>query len=188
MTFPNRLAAGTQQPVTGTGASQARCRWLLLALLAGFSLNLAACGFALRGSAELPFRTLYNGITPGSVLADEFNRLARIASGTELVSNRSRAEAAVEVTSESREKEAVSFSPSGRPREYLLRYQVVFQVRDNNGTALIEPTQISLRRYITTTDVEVLSAQLEEEFLYVEMQTDMAQQILRRLSVVRRGT
>lgn len=161
-------------------------RWIAGAVLGLALLTLNACGFTMRGSADLPFRTLYNGISPGSVLADEFNRQARIASGTELVANRSRAEAAVEVTQESRAKEAVSFSPSGRPREYLLRYQVTFQVRDASGVALLEPTQISLRRYITTTDVEVLSAQLEEEFLYREMQTDMAQQMLRRISVVRR--
>jgi LPS-assembly lipoprotein len=161
-------------------------RLVALATLLLVTLGLSACGFTMRGSAELPFRTLYNGISSDSVLADEFNRQARIASGTELVTNRSRAEAAIEVTRESRAKEAVSFSPSGRPREYLLRYQVTFQVRDANGVALLEPTEISLRRYITTTDVEVLSAQLEEEFLYREMQTDMAQQILRRISVVRR--
>ncbi|MGC1441479.1 MAG: LPS assembly lipoprotein LptE, partial [Burkholderiaceae bacterium] len=144
--------------------------------------------FTLRSSAELPFTTLFNGMNPDTVLADEFNRQARIASKTEFVANRSRAEAAVEVTTETREKEAVSFSPSGRPREYLLRYRVVFQVRDTNGVALLEPTEIVLRRYITTSDVEVLSAQLEEDFLYREMQTDMAQQILRRISVVKKGT
>lgn len=157
-------------------------------LLAVLILSFSACGYTLRGSAELPFSTLYNGINRDSVLADEFNRQARIASNTELVANRSRAQAAVEVTTESREKEAVSFSPSGRPREYLLRYRVTFQVRDANGVSLLEPTEILLRRYITTTDVEVLSAQLEEDFLYREMQTDMVQQILRRISVIEAGS
>lgn len=147
-------------------------------------IALSACGFKLRASAELPFTTLYNGMKAGSTLSDEFNRQARISSNTRLVTNRSNAQASLELIKESREKEAVSFSPSGRPREYLLRYRVNFRVRDKTGVEVLEPTEILLRRYITTTDIEVLSAQLEENFLYNEMQKDMAQQIIRRLSVL----
>lgn len=161
-------------------------RMTLQSVLAlGLCATLAACGFKLRASAELPFATLHNGMKVGSELSDEFIRQARISSNTKLVANRSRAQASLEMIKESREKEAVSFSPSGRPREYLLRYRVNFRVRDNSGVEVLEPTEILLRRYITTTDIEVLSAQLEEEFLYKEMQKDMAQQIIRRLSVLK---
>ncbi len=146
---------------------------------------LGACGFQLRASAELPFTTLYNGMKAGSTLSDEFSRQARISSNTQLVTDSSRAQASLELINEAREKEAVSFSPSGRPREYLLRYRVSFRVRDNTGVEVLEPTEILLRRYITTTDIEVLSAQLEEDFLYNEMQKDIAQQIIRRLSVLK---
>ena len=149
------------------------------------SATLSACGFKLRANAELPFTTLHNGMKAGTELSDEFNRQARISSTTILVANRSRAQASLEMIKESREKEAVSFSPSGRPREYLLRYRVNFRVRDKSGVEVLEPTEILLRRYITTTDIEVLSAQLEEDFLYKEMQKDMAQQIIRRLSVLK---
>lgn len=158
---------------------------LRLFLVLALSATLAACGFKLRANAELPFTTLHNGMKAGTELSDEFNRQARISSTTTLVANRSRAQASLEMIKETREKEAVSFSPSGRPREFLLRYRVNFRVRDKSGVEVLEPTEILLRRYITTTDIEVLSAELEEDFLYKEMQKDMAQQIIRRLSVLK---
>ena len=73
---------------------------------------------------------------------------------------------------------------SGSPREYELRYRVRFRVVDPKGVTILRPTEILLRRYITTTDVEVLAEELEEEFLYRSMQRDMVQQILRRLAAI----
>ncbi len=151
-----------------------------LAALAAMS----ACGFKLRDSADLPFRTVANGIPPGSGLATEFSRQIRVAGATTLVANRQDADAVVLLVSENRDKEAVSFSPSGRPREYELRYRAVFRVLDRTGVEVMSPTQILLRRYITTTDVELLAEQLEEEFLYREMQGDMVQQLMRRLAAI----
>lgn len=158
-----------------------------LLLLAGITtLGTTACGFTLRKSAELPYSTLFNGLGGNSGLSSEFSRQIRVAGGTALVTNQSDAEATIELVSENRQKEAVAFSTSGRPREYELRYEVKFRVRDKAGVEVLRPTEIALRRYITTTDVELLAEELEEEFLYREMQTDMVQQMLRRLAAIDR--
>lgn len=149
--------------------------------------GLGACGFKLRQSVDLPFATLFSDLGGGG-LASEFSRQIRVAPGTRLVINRGEADAVIRLLSENRQKEAVSFSTSGRPREYELRYIVKFRVRDREGVEVLRPTEIELRRYITTTDVELLAEELEEEFLYREMQTDMVQQILRRLAAINRAT
>ncbi|MGH1357456.1 MAG: LPS assembly lipoprotein LptE [Burkholderiaceae bacterium] len=146
---------------------------------------LSACGFKLRQSVDLPFATLFNGLGSGG-LSNEFSRQIRVAAATRLVTNQSDADATIKLLTENRQKEAVSFSTSGRPREYELRYVVKFRVRDREGVEVLRPTEIELRRYITTTDVELLAEELEEEFLYREMQTDMVQQILRRLAAIDR--
>ncbi len=151
-------------------------------LLAALALAAGGCGFRLRESAELPFRTLYAKLTPGSSLATEFARQAR--QGTTLVEAPDQAEAVLELLQEERTKEVVSFSRSGRPREYELRYRVVFRLLANDGDVRLPATEITLRRYITTTDLEQLSEELEEAFLYGQMETDMVQQMLRRLSVL----
>jgi len=158
-----------------------------LLLLAGFTaLGTQACGFTLRKSADLPFATIYNGLGGNSGLSSEFNRQIRVAGDTRVVTDQSEADATIELISENRQKEAVAFSTSGRPREYELRYEVEFRVVDDSGVVVLPPTEIELRRYITTTDVELLAEELEEEFLYREMQTDMVQQMLRRLAAIDR--
>ena len=145
---------------------------------------LSACGFKLRQSADLPFARVYNALGRGSGLSNAFATQVRIAGDTKLVDDRAAADAVVELVGEQREKEAVSFSVSGSPREYELRYRVRFRVVDPKGVTILRPTEILLRRYITTTDVEVLAEELEEEFLYRSMQRDMVQQILRRLAAI----
>ena len=152
-------------------------------LLAAGTLLASGCGFRLRESAELPFRTLHARITPGSSLAIEFARQAR--QGTRLVDDEKQAEAVLELLVERRDKEVVSFSRSGRPREYELRYRVGFRLLTRDAEVLLPETEITLRRYITTTDLEQLSEELEEAFLYDKMESDMVQQMLRRLAVVK---
>lgn len=157
-------------------------------LLSGLTLlGLVAvhgCGFKLRDSVDLPFETLFNALGTGG-LSSEFNRQIRVAVATTIVTNRDEAQVSIDLISENRQKEAVSFSTSGRPREYELRYAVKFRVRDRELIELLRPTEIELRRYITTTDVELLAEQLEEEFLYREMQSDMVQQMIRRLAAIK---
>ncbi|MEZ5649403.1 MAG: LPS assembly lipoprotein LptE [Burkholderiaceae bacterium] len=152
------------------------------ALIAGLGL-LAGCGFQLRESVQLPFRTLYADLPKGSSLAVEFARQAR--QGTTLVPSPEGAEAVLREVSEVRLKEPVSFSPSGRPREYELSYRVRFRLDGPDQVELLPPTEITIRRYITTSDIEQLSEELEEAFLYSEMENDMVQQILRRLGAVK---
>ncbi|MEZ5656974.1 MAG: hypothetical protein R3E83_00100 [Burkholderiaceae bacterium] len=117
-------------------------------LMAGLAL-LGGCGFQLRESAELPFRTLYAELPAGSSLAAEFARQAR--QGTTLLPSPEGAQAILTQVSERRTKEAVSFSRSGRPREYELQYVVSFRLDGPHQTELLPLTQIAIRRYITTT-------------------------------------
>jgi LPS-assembly lipoprotein len=162
--------------------SPATVRRLLLALPA---LALAGCGFQLRGSADLPFRTLFAAFPPGSTTATEFARMLR-GGGTRLVDRPQDAEARLDVLEERREKEIVGFSGTGRPREYQIRLLFTFRVVDAQETELVPPTQLILRRDITTTDTQYVAKEQEEALLYRDMQRDLVQQLLRRLAAARR--
>lgn len=174
----------------GSGAAGRERRRALGRLAAIVSIAsaapLAGCGFRLRRSAALPFRTLYTGFAPSSAIGAEFRRLVRVAEDTRLVDDAAQAEARLEVLGETREKEVVGFSSTGRPREYQLRLRFSFRVVDHEGTVLLAPTTIVLRRDITASDVDVVAKQQEEELLYKEMQSDLVQQLLRRLAAIRR--
>jgi len=156
----------------------------LLAGAAALVLALAAagCGFKLRGTAALPFETLYAGFAPNSPIGADFRRMIRVASGTRLVDRPADAQARLEVLNEVREKETVGFSSTGRPREYQLRLRFGFRLVDTQGAVLIPNTELLLRRDITTTDTQVVAKEQEEAILYREMQSDLVQQMLRRLA------
>lgn len=159
-------------------------RRLLAAGLLGAASLLAGCGFRLRRSAALPFRTLYTGFAPTSAIGAEFRRLVRVAEDTELVDDPKKAEARLEVLREQREREVVAFSTTGRPREYQLRLRFGFRVVDAQSRELLPPTELVLSRDIVSTDIEVVAKQQEEELLFRDMQSDLVQQLLRRLAAI----
>jgi LPS-assembly lipoprotein len=162
----------------------ARRRLLGAASAFGASLTLAGCGFQLRRSARLPFRTLYTTFSPVSAVGAEFRRLIRVAEDTRLVDDPAEAEARLEVLMEQRERDVVAFSSTGRPREYQLRLRFRFRVVDAQQQELLPVTELVLSRDISSSDIEVVAKQQEEELLYREMQSDLVQQLLRRLAAI----
>jgi LPS-assembly lipoprotein len=156
---------------------------LLIALC--FATLVAACGFHLRGSTELPFRTLWVGFSDASPLGTEFRRYIRSGTSTRLVENAADAQARLMVLSESRDRDILSLDNTGQVREYVLYYIFVFKVDDGKGRDYISPTRITLKRDISVDNNTILAKQAEEELLYRDMQSDLVQQLLRRLAAVK---
>lgn len=154
-------------------------RWVLVLLL---TLNLAACGFELRGSAALPFESLY--IEGGQDIAVDLERAVR-PTATKVTERAQDAQATLQILGEEREKRILSLNRAGRVSEFRLLYRVSFKVTDQKGRALLPTQQIELRRDITFNDSETLAKESEEALLYRDMQTDAVQQIIRRVSVIR---
>jgi LPS-assembly lipoprotein len=154
------------------------------ALVLGLALALAACGFRLRGSAELPFQSLYvPGANTGIGL--DLKRNIEAGTGSKVVDTPAGAEAVLVFTQEAREKEILSLTSTGRVREFTLRYRVGFRVHDGKGTDFVPPSVIQLTRDVTYDDAEILAKEQEEQLLFRDMQADMVQQILRRLAAAK---
>lgn len=151
------------------------------------ALILSGCGFKLRGSggqADLPFRTVHVGLPDSSPLGTELRR--NIAAGTTAIAtDPKKADAVVEVLSETRDKEVLSLNSQGRVREHALYYKVNFRVRDSAGTELLPSTEIVIRRVISFNESQVLAKETEEASLYREMQSDMVRQMLRRIAALK---
>lgn len=154
--------------------------------LGGLAGSLVGCGFQLRRSAALPFRTLHAGFAPTSTIGAQFRTFVRMADGTELVDDPALAEARLEVLGEQRERDVVAFSSTGRAREYQLRLRFAFRVVDRNWQELLPRTELVLARDMTSSDIEIVSKQQEEELLFRDMESDLVQQLLRRLSAIPR--
>ncbi len=153
----------------------------VLAVLALVGLT-AACGFQLRGQANLPFETLYVAVPEISQLGTELKRNIIAGTRTKLVNDQSQAQAILSVSAEDRSKTILSFDTSGRVREFQLRYRLSFRVHDARGRDYLPQSEIRLTRDISFNDSQVLAKETEELLLYRDMQSDMVQQILRRLS------
>jgi len=152
-----------------------------VALAAAFVLMLAACGFQLRGSANLPFETLYvPGATSGIAL--DLKRTIQTGTSTRVVDTPKDAQAVLEFTGETREKEILSLTGAGRVREFRLRYRVQYRVHDRKGREYIPSTTLLQVRDILFNDSIVLAKESEEQLLYHDMQSDMVQQIMRQLA------
>ena len=159
-------------------------RSMLAALLAGAGLS--GCGFKLRASQTMAFNTI--AVTPergAGVAAD----MARYFSASLKPAAPGKGEAAPEVVldivRELREKTVVGVNTSGQVREYQLRLAVTFKLRTPQGRELIAPTEIEQRREISFNESAVLAKENEEVLLYRDMQTDIVQQLLRRLAAIK---
>lgn len=148
-------------------------------------LILSGCGFALRGPVTFPFASIYVGFPDSSSLGGELKRNIR-ANGKTLVStDAGNSEVVLEVLGETREKTILSLNSQGRVREYNLAYTLRFRVRDKAGKEMLAPTVISLKRNISFNETQVLAKEAEEGLLYRDMQSDLVQQIMRRLAVLK---
>ena len=75
-----------------------------------------------------------------------------------------------------------ALSVSWRLRELQRVYRIHRRVHDGQGGEFIPLTTLSISRYLTYNDTDVLAKEAEEAAIYREMQSDLVQQILRRLS------
>lgn len=149
------------------------------------TLLLAGCGFHLRGTANLPFDTLYVQAPVGSQFAVQFRRVVAAGGGTKIVNDPKAAAATLVLVSELREKSILSLSGGGRVREFQLRYRMSYRLLDNKAVETIPVTEIALIRDFSFNDQETLSKEAEETLLFRDMQSDAVQQLVRRLQVAK---
>jgi len=152
--------------------------WLL-------SASLAACGFQLRGSSDVPFETLYIPNAKSGVALD-LKRNIEAGTHAKVVDDPKKAEAILELSNETREKIILSLNAAGRVREFRLRYRVNYRVHDGKGTDIVPSSLVELTRDITYSDADILAKEAEEQLLFRDMQSDMVQAVMRRLSLARK--
>jgi len=144
---------------------------------------LSGCGFQLRGQASLPFDTLY---VPGSSpLVVELKRNLVAGTHSRLTNSERDAQAILSFSHEVREKVVLSYTTAGLVREFQLRYRVGFRLYDQTGRNYMPPNDIQLTRDVSFNEGQVLAKESEEALLYADMQSDMVQQIIRRLVAAR---
>ena len=148
-------------------------------------LLLSACGFQLRGAAQLPFNTMYVQAAPTSPFAIQLKRVVQAGSATRIADRPEQAEVVLQIMTELQEKEILSLGGGGRVREFQLRYRVGFRLTDAKNREHIPASEIVLKRDYSFNDEQALSKESEEALLFRDMRNDAVQQLVRRLQVAK---
>jgi LPS-assembly lipoprotein len=157
---------------------------LAISLLLAWLAACAGCGFQLRGTQSLPFDAIYVNAPPNSLLGSSLKRQIRADTRTRTVELATDANAVLEIIGEYQSKDVLTLNAQGRAVEYRLVYRLRFRLHDGKGSEFIAPTELRTQRDISINDSQVLAKQSEEALLYRDMQSDLVQQVLRRVAAV----
>ena len=133
----------------------------------------------------MPFDTLYIP-NAKSGIALEMKRNIEAGTNVKVVDDPKTAEAILELTNETREKIILSLTGTGRVSEFRLRYRVNYRVHDGKGNEYVPMSLVQLSRDVTYNDAEILAKEAEEQLLFRDMQSDMVQQVMRRIASAER--
>ncbi len=151
--------------------------------------SLTGCGFQLRGKASYgyAFQTLFSGFTPNSPIGVDFKRQAT-GQGLTILDEAASANAAqvvLRVHQEQRERVVVGTGVSGQVNALQLRVRFRFSLLTTQGKILLDEVEILQEREQSYSESAALAKEAEEQLLYRDMQQDIVQQLLRRLSAVK---
>ena len=143
---------------------------------------ITACGFQLRGVANLSFKSLHiqgKKLTISRDLAQNFK-----TNGIKVLDSVEGAELVLDLVSERNEKRILSLSGGGLVREFELLYTASFRTRGADSPLFSPVQSVQLRRDFSYNDNALLGKAEEEERLNNDMRKDAAREILRRLSAL----
>ena len=158
----------------------------LFLLGVGAAAAFAGCGFELRKAPDFAFRSI--AIPANTPMANELRRTISSAGDVQVTGRQlpiDQAQVVLDLVSELREKVVVGLNASGQVREFQLRSIVRFRLRTPQGRELIPETELAQQRDISFNESAVLAKEAEETLLYRDMQTDLVQQLMRRLAAVK---
>jgi LPS-assembly lipoprotein len=146
---------------------------------------LAGCGFELRRTPELRFRTIQlAGFRPRSQLLNELRTNINASTTTVVVDGLAQAQVVLEAMDDAREKVVVASTAVGQVTEFTLRTRFSFRLKSVSGRELIPKTELLQNRDMSYTENAALGKEQEEAFLYRTMQSDIVAQVMRRLASI----
>lgn len=148
-------------------------------LLATLLLTLSACGFHMRGVANLPFQSVY--ITGKASIAPDLKK-SLTGSGIKVTPTEEGAQVLVELLGEQQAKRILSLSGTGKVREYELTYRMSYRIRDAVDPEWGPEQEVEMHRDFSYDDTKLLAKTFEETRLENDMRTEVVREIIRRLS------
>ena len=162
-------------------------RSLLNVFMGLLLVAIAGCGFQLRGSVPLPdsMKMIYvQGINVKQGLGLELKRALK-QNGIQVVNDYEKDSAVLTVLENKFERRVLSVGNNAKVSEYELYSVLKFKVTDGQGKLLVEPEVLEAIRDYQFDQTQVLSSDGEEAILREQLNNQLVQSLLRRLSVVK---
>lgn len=143
----------------------------------------SACGFTLRSQTTFDFD--FDRVKLVGFKDSQMERILKLTLEIHsLEVNTEPAQIKIIRINDTFDRSILTFSATGRAQEVRLSYMLTFEVTDAQGQTQIQQTTLTQRRDITYNDDEILGKEAEENRLFTEMQTDIAQQIVTRIGAL----
>ncbi|MGQ0595680.1 LPS-assembly lipoprotein LptE [Aquabacterium sp.] len=157
----------------------------------------SGCGFKLRRGYDMAFKTIQlTGFVGTSPMAAELAR-ALEASGVSVVDSTLAATQAASASSvpsshivfeallDKRDMVVSTTTAYGQIRDMTARNTLRFQIKRGDGSILVPAADLALAREMTYNEKDALAKQDELAALHTAMQSDIVNQLLRRLAAIR---
>jgi LPS-assembly lipoprotein len=161
-------------------------RTWLGALIALPALFTSACGFKLRGSVSIPYKVIAITGSPSPPLRADLEMIILTGSDAKVANNAKDADLILEIISEVNSREILAYNAAGQISAYRLNSRVAFQATDQNGVDVVPESEIYVTRDMDFSVSTVLATDVQQQQFTNEMRTNLALQILRRVSATAR--
>ena len=162
-------------------------RLALAALALAAAASLAACGFHRRIPQSLNYeRIALSGFADRSTMAEEIRRA--LPSTAHVVTNVIESQVVIEAIEDTQQTTVEASTAFGQVRELELHVKLRYRVLDPKGVELLPLADIERFRDMTYDEKDALAKDTEMKALYRDMQSDMANQLVRVLSAVGKPT
>jgi len=162
-------------------------RLALAALAVAAAAALAACGFHRRIPQTLNYeRIALSGFADRSTMADEIRRA--LPSTAHIVHNVLDSQVVIEAIEDTQKTTVEASTAFGQVRELELHVKLRYRVLDPRGIELLPLADIERFRDMTYDEQDALAKDTEMKALYRDMQSDMANQLVRVLAAVGKPT
>lgn len=146
-------------------------------------LLLAGCGFHLKGTAPLPFDTLYTNIPVNTEFGARMRRAVMASSPkTRFVTQAKEAQAKLIQLEDHQSLRELSIDANGQVEDYELLLVFTFEVTDAKNHVLLPPTTLRVVRDLPYDPSVVQAKQGEIASLFSEMRQTIVDRVVRHLT------
>ena len=148
--------------------------------------GISACGFKLRGSVSVPYKSILISGRPSPQLRFDLERIISTGTSAKVVTSGKDADLILDIVSEDSTRQILTYTSTGQISAYRLNNRVVFRAFDNTGAEVIPESDIYVIRDLDFTVGTVLSVDIQQQQFLESMRSDLALQIMRRIATLGR--